>query len=368
MAKWLKVNEKTLDAMLLAVRRTRYFMPGVSPGQDVNVPTRRCLGLVACMGIRDGLVSRAMLKSASGDMQGAWTDLTAARLFARRLAQSCAPVECLIALEIEKTACQAIRAIACSGRLTEKQTRTFLTDMQRLEPIPDVVNLIDEQGRFLVLDFVMILARTFPKSGTKWIADIIEPLTPDITANLPAISPDVKTLEFDEMLLIINRWHDSFISAARRKTFKARKQALADHDRRIKKHISQTKEFMALNKKKATTRMMASRMIANALIARTLSPHHRMVMRRDETTAQSDTALVTMALAAYHADKKTYPAKLSQLKLEYLRSIPSDVFIDKPFGYKRKGKGYLLYSVGENMRLDDREDDYVKDDIAVEVQ
>ena len=49
-----------------------------------------------------------------------------------------------------------------------------------------------------------------------------------------------------------------------------------------------------------------------------------------------------------------------------------DLFIDKPFGYERTEKGYLLYSVGENMKYDGpkKEDDDGEDidDIVVRVE
>ena len=76
-----------------------------------------------------------------------------------------------------------------------------------------------------------------------------------------------------------------------------------------------------------------------------------------------------MALAAYRAEKKAYPDKLSELSPGYLKKVPDDLFINKPFGYKRTDKrtdkGYLLYSVGENMKYDGEKKE---DDIVVEVK
>ena len=97
---------------------------------------------------------------------------------------------------------------------------------------------------------------------------------------------------------------------------------------------------------------------------------HRVVIGRDRSTAEGDLALVTMALAAYRAEKKAYPEKLSQLTPGYLKKVPDDLFIDKPFGYKRKGKGYVLYSVGENMKFDGvkKNEDEEIDDIVVQVE
>ncbi len=86
---------------------------------------------------------------------------------------------------------------------------------------------------------------------------------------------------------------------------------------------------------------------------------------RDHAMACSEVTLVAMALAAYQAEKKVYPDKLSQLSPGYLKKVPDDLFIDKPFFYKRTDKGYLLYSVGENMKYDSADKE---DDIVVEVK
>ena len=38
--------------------------------------------------------------------------------------------------------------------------------------------------------------------------------------------------------------------------------------------------------------------------------------------------------------------------LAYVKAIPKDLFTDKPLIYSRKGKGYILYSLGPNMKDD----------------
>lgn len=57
---------------------------------------------------------------------------------------------------------------------------------------------------------------------------------------------------------------------------------------------------------------------------------------------------VALALAAYHADHGSYPRDLAKLAPKYIPKVPGDRFSGKPLRYKRKGKGYLLYSVGIN--------------------
>jgi len=57
--------------------------------------------------------------------------------------------------------------------------------------------------------------------------------------------------------------------------------------------------------------------------------------------------LVSLALRAYRVEHGRYPRTLAELAPSYLRQAPGDPFAaGKPLGYRRKGDGYLLYSVG----------------------
>ena len=42
--------------------------------------------------------------------------------------------------------------------------------------------------------------------------------------------------------------------------------------------------------------------------------------------------------------------QLEQLVPKYLAKIPEDLFSGKPVRYRRKGQGYLRYSVGPNQK------------------
>ena len=72
---------------------------------------------------------------------------------------------------------------------------------------------------------------------------------------------------------------------------------------------------------------------------------------------------------SYRKERGAYPVKLADLRPAYVKTIPKDVFTDKALIYKPQAKGYLLYSLGENLKDDggvnDREQ---KDDVAVRVK
>jgi len=57
----------------------------------------------------------------------------------------------------------------------------------------------------------------------------------------------------------------------------------------------------------------------------------------------------TAALALYHSDHDAYPTALSELVPEYLDAVPTDAFSGKEMLYRRRGEGYVLWSVSENL-------------------
>ena len=67
---------------------------------------------------------------------------------------------------------------------------------------------------------------------------------------------------------------------------------------------------------------------------------------------QFDLTKLAFALAAYHADHGSYPAKLSDLMPKYVNALPKDIFTGSDLHYRREGNGYLLYSVGVNGKDD----------------
>ena len=120
-------------------------------------------------------------------------------------------------------------------------------------------------------------------------------------------------------------------------------------------------------------RAVLTRDIGNLLVT-LLFPGFRTGMKtQNHVQMYREIGLVVMALAGHKAANGTYPQTLDSLTPKYLRKIPPDLFVDKPLKYQRRGEGYVLYSVGPNMKddggkdSDDDDDEGTKgyDDIAV---
>jgi len=365
------------------MKRTRYYMPAVSSDPEGSAMSILIPRVTSLFSMGKALVARAMLRLDSGDMRGAWADLTAARRLARPIGSGYTLIEGIVAIAIEERACCACRALAGAGKLTGAQTRAFLADMQHLGLLPDLVDTIDEGERFMVLDAVMIMARKLKQKGRLNTKDWLTNNGAEDFHMMPAMTLHDKSMEWDEVLMVINPWYDRF-AAARRKTFPVRDQTPCNNSLSFEQHKAKVFAFRPLlpffaipfndpsaqRKINPITRRLLSQMIGHVLVSDFVPSVNRAFVLRDRAEAQGDLTLVAMVLAAYRAEKKAYPNKLSQLSPEYLKEVPDDLFIDKPFGYKRKGKGYVLYSVGENMKFDGvkKNEDEETDDIVVRVE
>jgi len=65
---------------------------------------------------------------------------------------------------------------------------------------------------------------------------------------------------------------------------------------------------------------------------------------------ERNATVIILGLEYYHDKNKKYPAKLSELVPSYLSYLPNDSFSGTPFIYQRRGKGWLMYSVGSDIR------------------
>ncbi|MBI5724350.1 MAG: hypothetical protein HZA50_10365 [Planctomycetes bacterium] len=72
----------------------------------------------------------------------------------------------------------------------------------------------------------------------------------------------------------------------------------------------------------------------------------------DRLKASRLLAETTLAMAAYKADNGNWPETLEKLVPKYLPAVPNDPFVDQPLKYRKDEKGWVLYSVGENMKDD----------------
>jgi hypothetical protein len=90
------------------------------------------------------------------------------------------------------------------------------------------------------------------------------------------------------------------------------------------------------------------------IFSRILLPSFAKAFQRDaEHTARIRTSKTVIAVERFRlAHSGNLPATLSDLVPAYLSSVPSDPFDGQPLRYKRLAPGYVVYSIGSDMRDD----------------
>ncbi|MEN6370751.1 MAG: hypothetical protein ABFD64_01950 [Armatimonadota bacterium] len=78
----------------------------------------------------------------------------------------------------------------------------------------------------------------------------------------------------------------------------------------------------------------------------------RTTLVRDKTLADIGLAQATIAAMAYRDRFGSYPASMKDLKSRLGWKIPDDPFSGKPFIYRQKKSGFVIYSIGANLKDD----------------
>lgn len=74
--------------------------------------------------------------------------------------------------------------------------------------------------------------------------------------------------------------------------------------------------------------------------------------QRYETQSYLDAIRTVLAIQAYKNRYNSYPSNLTDLRNKLNWNIPKDLYSGKDFMYKRQNKGFILYSVGLDMKDD----------------
>jgi len=366
-AAWLKANEKPLARAIEATKRPHYFNPLTS-----RKTKKGSSGLIFALlpGVQksrelaSALAARAMLHVAEGRPAAAWDDLLACHRLGRLVARGGTLIEGLVGIAIDSIASKADLAFLDGTKLTAKQIRDCLRDLEKLPAMPEMAAKVDLGERCMILDIVMMIDR----GGLQALENLARGPTftePDPKANRP-----LDNVDWDPALRNANRWYDRLVETMRVKDRASREKKMVqiDEEMKILKKAGadlRTRINILLAKDSAKARGEA---IGNILIS-LMVPAVRKIQQAGERAEQVQANLrLAFALACYQREHGDYPRKLETLAPKYLATIPHDLFSGKALIYRPSEKGYLLYSVGVNGEDEEGrtyEDDPSGDDLAV---
>ncbi len=89
-----------------------------------------------------------------------------------------------------------------------------------------------------------------------------------------------------------------------------------------------------------------------ALVAMMLPALGKVTSREAGSLARLRLAQTAVALERFRAANNRFPDSLNELAPKFLSAVPNDPFDGQPLRYRKAGEGYVLYSVGADLRDD----------------
>jgi RNA polymerase sigma factor (sigma-70 family) len=350
-AAWLEANEKPLAIVTEASRRPEYFNPVISrdPDGKRGLVIGSMLSLVfKCLGMVHALAVRATLHF-QDKPEEAWQDILTCHRLARLIAHGPNYIESNWGLYIDRYAVASDLAFVAFAKISSKQAKKSLKDLQGLTPFPAIADKFELYGRLEMLDSLQSIIRD-SKEAAKVLSGG-KSLPPEKMKALGMI-------DWAPTLRDCNERYDQICAVMRRKDRSARQEGFDAIEKSDKAFL---KESSQLSNRKEILRLIESdvppfkklgdavrKLIENS-VTRMATPNFRKLSALQDRNEQLHrNLLAAFALAAYRADHSQYPAKLGDLAPQYLAKVPNDLFSDKPLIYQPNENGYLLYSVGPN--------------------
>ena len=343
LAEWLDANRASLDLLVEASRRPRYYSPLIAPTDTADETLLGLLPLDSVQRVRTiarDLSVRAMFHLGEGHPEQAWQDLLAIHRWARLVAQGPTVAEQLVAIAIDGIACDGTRTLLDSDQITPALGRQIHQDLLALPPPSDMAESFDLGERLSFLDFI-VAVRSGGAGDTAWGVVHVQRrrgisgsgarsrrLERHFEARQRLLRPPRRCLPSAKPYCGVSpSWAGLPMTSIQWNRGSTRPQ---------------TGLSGAFNQKKR------SEMVATTRISTFCSTTKLVVAAEDRANTELDFVRLAAALAVYRADHGHYPDKLADLVPDVLPKLPVDLYHQQPFLYQRDGKGYLLYCTGEN--------------------
>jgi hypothetical protein len=361
LAAWLKFNEKPLVVLREATLRPRYFSPLIVESEEDadalhgGLITALLPGVQSTRSFARALSARAMLHLANNRPEAAWEDILTCQRLGRLVAEGPTLIEALVGIAIGGIASEATLVYIEHVNPDAEQSALLARQLEKLLPLPRMVDRIGLCERFMFLDITQRVAGT---NGTNFelLINLVGNSGRDDNRFSRALTKfTLRLTDWDLVLTKGNEAYDQIIAALRVKDPIARRAAIDAFDRSISERAKQLRNPLKLLGRIAASESAGEGLgsvvgdIMISLLLPALSACQAAELRAFQL---QDNLQVALALSAYHAEQGKYPATLAVLKPKYLKELPIDRFSGKALIYQPTQEGYLFYSVGRNEKDD----------------
>lgn len=352
LAEWLARNEEPLALVSEGSQRTKYYYPLVT-----NDPRQLLISVLlpvvqSTRNIGQALCARAMLRVQQGDTRGARHDLLVCHRLARHVAQGATLIESLVGFAIDGIACEGDRALANHVDLSPDEARQYQAQLGALPPMPSVFTKMDQVERMMFLDIVAALSREGAGQVQEWLGMRSED---HLLEHLFSFTAD-NFVDWNQVLRSGNAWYDRFAEAGRMGDDRQRREALAAIENELKEVAATSKDPGIAVKSILSGDSLSSTAtshITGVLVSMLIPAISAAYTAEERADIQVSLTHVAIALAAYKSTHGEFPESLEELAPTYIGKLPLDRFSAGPLRYRLRNEGYLLYSVGPNLKDDE---------------
>ena len=336
LGEWVVRNREPLDLLIAATKRQRFYAPPPKLLDDQTDSLLVAMFNQSVQSTRDAarmLIVRAMWHVGEGRPEEAWQDLLATHRLARLIGSSnTTHVETLVAIGNDSIAFRGTLELLNDPRTSAKLARKIGKELVRLGPPSAVANSL-ELERIVALDLLLLVKKEH--------LELLEFFGFHAAAIQLA---NAISIDWNVLLIEENRFRDELAAAFNLPERPARRTALTKLEAR-RNSPSYTPGHLVVG---AINRQVRTRSLGDVLSTIARQPETIEWEAEDRANTQLKSHVIAAALTAYRAENEEYPEKLEALVPICINVLPTDVYNNNSFVYRRTANGYLLYSRGPN--------------------
>lgn len=384
-ATWLKINQRSLDLVIEAVERTRYFSPLVNEPGDHGVMSAILPFYILAKELPRALIARAREQLRQGELIDAWESTLACHRMSRLFSREPTFVGYLVALICEDLSWQTTMEIATHDKFNREIAARCLSDLNNLLPLSSTASKVALGAKASALDNVNRIAEGGPAQFHYMVVSVAAVQKAILTGETSNAErpkrPNRWSDESRDLWLqavpLVAKYYDQWVDSLevedpfeRNRNVEALLRLLEakSTQNRMSKHLTRVTRSEKVSSE--AVRIFHQGILPTDVSSSDIVAYVNMVTFPDVRTALrkeisarvcAGVSPVVLALGVYRSEQGQYPARLEELVPDLLPEPPVDVVHKSPLVYRRSDDGYVLYSLGP-----DGVDDGGNEDISAE--
>ncbi len=359
-ARWIDANEQVLEEIRLASLRPKAYAPLIILEKDGHLFASILLPHVQAQRAAARLLaSRANLRLAEGDSDGAFEDILTCFRIAKHTDSGFTIIESLVARAIRIMAMTPLTNWLSQTDLSEQELARRWSQLQQLLKDRPFAVLIDKSERYMFLDIIIaLLSHRISRGELQSIFGLSSGHAADgsFSLDFSSLLPDsqdvllqliVRGSDLNETLRQSNKLYDGLVQKMTVGTYLQRKAAIQKYEQQLRRDGFLIHGGWAL----AKTYFFSPSETSKTLPAKILFSQFSVAIFTLSKIEARSTANARLIDAAFRL--RTHLARTDTLPrdLESVSSLGSpliDPFDGQPLKLKRDARGIVLYSIGFN--------------------